>query len=176
MCNVSSFPTSVKLMHWISAILIICMLFIGVTMIQSLAVWQNSAIKLHQSFGLLVLLLVFLRLINRFFIKAPDLPSDLTYLQSFAAKSTQIVLYALMISLPISGLLMRNAAGLPVSFFGVFVAEGIKTYSLYREMHGLIAWSLFGVIVLHISAALHHGLIRQDSVLPSMLFKFRSRK
>jgi len=181
MSNVSSFPTSVKLMHWISAILIICMLFIGVTMIQSLAVWQNSAIKLHQSFGLLVLLLVFLRLINRFFIKAPDLPSDLTYLQSFAAKSTQIVLYALMISLPISGLLMRNAAGLPVSFFGAFdlpilVAEGIKTYSLYREMHGLIAWSLFGVIVLHISAALHHGLIRQDSVLPSMLFKFRSRK
>lgn len=83
--------------------------------------------------------------------------------------------------LPNLGWLMRNAAGLPVSFFVVFnlpllVSEGIASYGLYRELHGINAWSLFAVIVLHISAALQHGLIRQDSVLPSMLFKFRSGK
>lgn len=87
----------------------------------------------------------------------------------------------LMLALPISGWLMRNAAGLPVSFFGLFNlpllgSQGIASYALYRELHSIIAWSLFAVIVLHISAALHHGLIRQDSVLPSMLFKFRSGK
>lgn len=181
MSQPKTFPTSAKLMHWLSALLIICMLFLGVSMIQSLATWQNSAIKLHQSFGVLVLLLVCVRLINRLFIQTPALPSDLSALQHFAAKATQVLLYVLMIALPISGWLMRNAAGLPVSFFGVFqlpllVSEGIESYGLYRELHGIIAWALFGVIVMHISAALHHGLIRQDSVLPSMLFKFRSRK
>lgn len=181
MSNVKSFPTSAKLMHWLSAVLIICMLFLGVSMIQSLATWQNSAIKLHQSFGVLVLILVCVRLLNRLFIQAPALPSDLSAMQHFAAKATQVLMYVLMIALPISGWLMRNAAGLPVSFFGLFelpllVESSIKAYSFYRELHGVMAWSLFGVIVMHVSAALHHGLIRQDSVLPSMLFKFRSRK
>ena len=181
MSNVKSFPTSAKLMHWLSAVLIICMLFLGVSMIQSLATWQNSAIKLHQSFGVLVLVLVCVRLLNRLFIQAPALPSDLSAMQHFAAKATQVLMYVLMIALPISGWLMRNAAGLPVSFFGLFelpllVDASIKAYGFYRELHGVMAWSLFGVIVMHISAALHHGLIRQDSVLPSMLFKFRSRK
>jgi len=181
MSNVKAFPTSAKLMHWLSAVLIISMLFLGVSMIQSLATWQNSAIKLHQSFGVLVLILVCVRLVNRLFIQTPALPSDLSAMQHFAAKATQVLLYVLMIALPISGWLMRNAAGLPVSFFGTFelpmlVSESIASYSLFREAHGIIAWSLFGVIVLHISAALHHGLIRQDSVLPSMLFKFRSPK
>ena len=58
MSDVKSFPTSAKLMHWLSAVLIISMLFLGVSMIQSLATWHNSAIKLHQSFGVLVLLLM----------------------------------------------------------------------------------------------------------------------
>ncbi len=120
MSQPKTFPTSAKLMHWLSALLIICMLFLGVSMIQSLATWQNSAIKLHQSFGVLVLLLVCVRLINRLFIQTPALPSDLSALQHFAAKATQVLLYVLMIALPISGWLMRNAAGLPVSFFGVF--------------------------------------------------------
>lgn len=181
MSDVKSFPTSAKLMHWLSAVLIICMLFLGVSMIQSLATWHNSAIKLHQSFGVLVLLLVLVRLVNRLFIQTPALPSDLSAMQHFAAKATQVLMYVLMIALPISGWLMRNAAGLPVSFFGLFelpllVDASIKAYSIYRELHAVMAWGLFGVIVMHISAALHHGLIRQDSVLPSMLFKCRSRK
>mgnify|MGYP000966408010 CR=1 FL=1 len=181
MSTVKSFPASAKWMHWISAVLIICMLFLGVSMIQSLAIWQNTAIKLHQSFGVLILMLVCVRLVNRFFIQTPALPNDLSGLQRFAAKATQVLLYVLMITLPLSGWIMRNAAGLPVSFFGTFelpilINESIKTHSAYRELHGIIAWSLFGVIVLHVSAALHHGLIRQDNVLPSMLLRFRSRK
>ena len=158
MSTVKSFPASAKWMHWISAVLIICMLFLGVSMIQSLAIWQNSAIKLHQSFGVLVLMLVCVRIVNRLFIQAPALPNELSGLQRFAAKATQALLYVLMITLPLSGWIMRNAAGIPVSFFGIvelpiLIDESIKTYSLFRELHGVIAWSLFGVIVLHISAA-----------------------
>jgi len=176
-----SFPTSAKVLHWLSALLILCMLFIGVTMIQSLATWQNTALQLHQSVGVLVFILVVLRLLNRLRIQAPALPSDITGIQHFAAKATQVLMYVLMLALPISGVLMRNSAGLPVSFFGAFdlplwVSESMASYGLYREAHGIMAWSLFGVIVLHISAALQHGLIRQDGVLASMLLSFRSRK
>lgn len=47
-----------------------------------------------------------------------------------------------------------------------------RANSVDNQQHFVV----FGVLVLHISAALQHGLIRQDSVLPSMLLKFRSRK
>ena len=40
MSQVKSFPTSAKVLHWLSAVLIISMLFVGVSMIQSLATWQ----------------------------------------------------------------------------------------------------------------------------------------
>lgn len=120
MSQPKSFPTSAKLMHWLSALLILCMLFLGVSMIQSLATWQNTAIKLHQSLGVLVLLLVCLRLINRLFIQTPALPSALSAVQHFAAKATQVVVYVLMIALPIAGWLIRNAAGLPASFLACF--------------------------------------------------------
>lgn len=89
---------------------------LGVSMIQSLATWQNTAIKLHQSLGVLVCL----RLINRLFIQTPALPSALSAVQHFAAKATQVVLYVLMIALPIAGWLIRNAAGLPASFLACF--------------------------------------------------------
>lgn len=181
MSTIKSYPTAAKFMHWLSALLIICMLFLGVSMIQSLAPWHTSAIMLHQSVGVLILLLVSVRLINRFFFQAPALPAGIGRAQYIAAKASQVLLYVLMIALPISGCLMRNAAGLPVSFFGLFelpicINAGLDVYGFYRELHALIAWSLFAVIVLHISAALHHGFIRQDSVLPSMLFKCRWRK
>ena len=181
MSQVKSFPTSAKVLHWLSAVLIISMLFVGVSMIQSLATWHKTALQLHQSFGIVVLLLVVVRLLNRLFIQTPALPSDLSAMQHFAAKATQVLMHLLIIALPISGWLMRNAAGLPVNVFGAFelpivISQSLTAYGFLREAHGIIAWSLFAVIVLHISAALQHGLIRQDSVLPSMLFKFRSRK
>src|SRR5690554_7124843 len=51
------------------------------------------------------------------FRSAPALPSELSRLQQLAAKFTQVLLYVLMLAQPLSGWLMRNAEGLPVSFF-----------------------------------------------------------
>ncbi|MEH8021349.1 cytochrome b [Rheinheimera metallidurans] len=180
MAKITEFPASAKFMHWLSALLIISMLFLGVSMIQSLATWQHTALQLHKSIGALVLVLVLIRLINRLFMQIPALPADLSAMQRFAAKASHIVLYALMLAIPLSGWLMQNAAGLTVSPFGILnlpslIPANIKAYAVFRELHGLLTWSLFAVIVLHISAALHHGLIRQDSVLQSMLFRFKNK-
>src|SRR5690554_7769542 len=78
---------------------------------------------MHQSIGVLVFVLVLVRLVNRFFFTAPALPSELSRLQQLAAKFTQVLLYVLMLAQPLSGWLMRNAEGLPVSFFGLFRSE-----------------------------------------------------
>lgn len=175
-----SYPNSAKFIHWIMALIIISMLFLGVSMVQSLAVWQVTALALHKSFGVLVLVLVIIRLINRFRIKTPPLPSDLPAWQHLIAKATHVLLYAGMIVMPLSGWLMQSANGVAVSVFGIFdlpvlMSHNYEMYGLFRALHGLIAWAFFGLILMHIAAALYHGLVRNDGVLKSMLFSSKNR-
>lgn len=169
------YPVSAKLIHWASAFIILSMLFLGVSMIQSLATWQIEALALHQSFGVMVLVLLGLRLLNNLRFKAPALPDDLSNIQRLAAKGSHVLLYLGMFSLPMLGWLMQNANGVDVNVFGFFVlptllSPSIEYYGLLRELHGLAAWLLFGLILLHIAGALYHELIRGDHVLRSMTF------
>jgi cytochrome b561 len=69
--------------------------------LSTLAPWQYAALALHQSFGVLVLVLVDIRLLNKLRITVPELPSDLSKIQVFAAKGSHVLLYLGMLSLPI---------------------------------------------------------------------------
>lgn len=169
-----TYPPSARLLHWAMAALILSMLFLGVSMIDSLAIWQHPARTLHKSFGILALLLVALRLTNRLRFTAPGLPADLAPAQRLAARASQVLLYALMIAVPLTGWAMQSAGGVPVRVFGLLTLPPIaparlELYALFREGHALLTWGLFGLILLHIGAALHHGLVRRDGVLAGML-------
>ncbi len=169
-----AYPPSARLLHWAMAALILSMLFLGVSMIDSFAPWQHPARMLHKSFGILALLLVALRLANRLRFPAPALPADLAPAQRLAARASQVLLYALMITVPLTGWAMQSAGGVPVRVFGLFTLPPItpvrlELYALFRDGHALLTWSLFGLILLHVGAALHHGLIRRDGVLAGML-------
>lgn len=176
MSKLQNYPNAYKLLHWTMAFIILSMLFLGVSMVQSLAGWQHTAIQWHQSFGALVLLLVVLRLIIRFNMPKPKLPQDLSKPQVIVAKASHVALYALMLAMPILGWLMQNANGLMVEPFGLFylpnlIEPNLALYGLLRTLHGYAAWLFFALIVMHIGAALYHGWVRRDGVLRSMLFK-----
>ena len=99
MSNLRTYPLSARILHWTMAVIILSMLFLGVSMVQSLSTWQSRALNLHKSFGVLVFVLVGIRLINRLLFKAPSLPSDLPKFQALAGKATHILLYAAMIGI-----------------------------------------------------------------------------
>lgn len=63
-----------RTLHWTMALLLISMLFLGLSMVQSLAVWQVEAVALHKSFGFLALVLVIIRLINKALSTKPEYP------------------------------------------------------------------------------------------------------
>lgn len=174
MNTITKYSASSMLIHWAMALIILSMLFLGLSMVQSLAVWQVEAIQLHKSFGVLTLILVAIRLINKVLHKSPALPQSVPKAQALAAHLTQVGLYTSMILMPISGWLMQSADERSVSFFGIFtlphlVSKNIETYAFFREAHGLIAYAFLLFIFMHVSAALYHGLIKQDGVLGSML-------
>lgn len=167
--------------HWSMAVAIIFMLFIGMFMTDSLSRWQPYAVWLHISVGITLLIFACIRLANRFKAPQPKLPKQLNAAQAKMAHLSHVLLYVFMFMMPLTGYLMVNADGRPISFFGLvylptLIDQNIVAYGLLRTLHGWVSYTFAGLIILHIVAALYHGLIRQDRVLASMLFSKKMKR
>ena len=90
-----------------------------------------------------------------------------------ASVATHWLMYVVMLAQPVTGMLMSQAAGYPVSFFGLVevptvVAESEALAEQLHEAHERI-WILLAVFVLlHIGAAFYHHFVRKDDVLRRM--------
>ncbi|QKX17589.1 cytochrome b [Microbulbifer sp. YPW1] len=172
--RVIRYSLSVRILHWGMAALVFSMLFAGLLMVRSLEPWQPTLLSMHKSFGIIAFVAVVFRVVVRLMSAAPSLPAGLSGLQRLIARGSHLLLYVAMIVLPVSGYLMQNAAGRPLTFFGQFamppvLPTSLDTYGLLREVHGLMALGLMGLVLLHIAGALYHGWVRKDGVLQTML-------
>ena len=84
------------------------------------------------------------------------------------------VLYGFMFVMPLTGWLMSSAAGLTVSFFGLFTLPNLVPANpalrhYFFNIHGTCALILIGIIVLHVLAALKHHFWDKDDILKRML-------
>lgn len=169
---VTSFSPLARLLHWLMALLILAMLFIGVGMVGSLAPWQPRLVALHKPLGLFLLGLLVLRIVVRLRQPIPALPVDMPGWQQRLAHLSHGLLYLLMLALPLLGWAMQGAGGYPLVVAGWVVPaiapQQPDLYALLRAAHGYLAYALFAGVLLHLAAALFHGLIRRDSVLTSM--------
>lgn len=166
------FTAMARLLHWLMALLLLAMLFIGVGMLSTLTEWHSRLLAIHKPLGLAILLLLVLRIVVRVRHAPPALPSDMSRLQRGVAVASHVLLYGLMLALPLLGWAMQGAAGYPLLIGGWLVPAiapaDPQLYALLRMAHGYLADLLFGLILLHLAAALYHGLIRRDGVLASM--------
>lgn len=160
-------------LHWLMALLIVGLIVMGLTMTRlSFSVQKLKLYGWHKEIGFLVLMLVVVRLVWRVINVNPSL-SMLSVWERFAARFVHWLFYGLMLALPISGWLLTSAAGLPVSFFGLFVIPNLiaphEAYRfLFQEIH---QWLAYGIIILflgHVSAALKHHFINKDNILRRM--------
>lgn len=168
----SHFTVVSRILHWTMAVMILAMLFIGIAMVSSFGDY-HALVSIHKPLGILILLLVVLRSVNRFFNPAPQLPGHMAAWQRFAAKANHIVLYALMFALPLVGWGMLSAAGYPIVLCGSLQLPPIlphapMLYATLRTAHTWLAYLLFAVILVHLGAALLHALIHRDGVFDSI--------
>ncbi|WLG97664.1 cytochrome b [Pseudomonas sp. FP198] len=168
------FAPLARLLHWLMALMIIAMLFIGAGMVASVSERHEWLLQLHKPLGIAILLLVIVRLVVRFTRRTPPLPADLPGWQVLAAKASHVLLYALMLILPLLGWSMISAAGDPVMLSESLRLPSIlpadaRTFAWLRKAHGYLAYLLFLTVLVHLAAALFHGWVRRDEVLGSML-------
>jgi cytochrome b561 len=169
------FAPALRLIHWSMAILLLAMLFIGVGMVSTTGRAYVTLLSLHRPVGIAILGLALIRLTIRLATGSPPLPDDLPPPQRFAAKASHVLLYAAMIGMPLIGWAMLSAGGYRVSLskniaLPAILPHDLPLYALLRMSHTIIAIAFFALILLHLAAALMHGLIRRDGVLQSMTF------
>lgn len=166
------FDLFARLLHWSMALLIMAMLFMGVGMVASLSL-RPVLIDLHRPIGAAILLLAFIRLLHRWRNPPPPLPAGLPQVQVVAAKASHVLLYAFMLVMPLLGWAMVSAGGYPVRMAGslhlpALLPHDPTLYALLRTGHGLVGYAFFGLVLVHLAAALYHAWVRRDGVFEAM--------
>ncbi|UWU78765.1 cytochrome b/b6 domain-containing protein [Bradyrhizobium huanghuaihaiense] len=162
-----------RLLHWLMALCIIAMLFIGVGMVSTVAPKYLPLILIHKTLGVALLILVLIRLALRLRLGAPPLPADLPPVMKLGAKLSHLLLYGFMIVMPLLGLGMLWAAAYPVVLFGgieipALLQQSDRGHTLLWNAHGYLGLAFFALVLLHLAAALFHALIRRDGVFATI--------
>jgi cytochrome b561 len=171
--NRERFAVPQRLLHWLMAICILSMLFIGVGMVSTAAPNYLTLVQIHKPLGIAILVLALIRLALRIYYGAPSLPLDLPEPMKLAAYSSQVILYALMIAMPLLGWGMLSAAAYPVVLFGSvhlppILPVSASLHTLLWHAHYYLAFAFFAIILMHVAAILFHKLIRRDGVFETM--------
>lgn len=163
-----------KWLHWIIALCIIALLIIGyLTTITPKTPFRSDLFFYHKSLGITTFLLMLIRLINRLCNPPPKHPG-LPRWQKAASHTVHALLYISVFVMILAGWAMSSFGHHPVHFWGLGsvawpVAKNKALSGFNSDVHLWFAWILFGLVVLHILAALHHHFIKKDYVLRSML-------
>ncbi|CAM4466823.1 MAG: Cytochrome b561 [Legionellaceae bacterium] len=171
-----------KFFHWIMALGVIGLLFIGFTM----GYMHDTKIKYtiyntHKLVGLSIFILMLFRLYWRISNIQPALPLSISPILRKIARGVQDTLYLLLFLMPISGWLMSTAANRApylgkwhIAFPGISINYAIAKQ--FNNIHYFFAWTLLGVLSLHIFAAIKHHFWDKDTVLQRILPSFLIKK
>lgn len=162
-----------RLLHWLVAVCILGMLFIGVGMVSTVRPKYLTLVVVHKSLGITILVLAVIRVVARLYYGTPSLPANLPQPMKRAAVLSHYALYALMFAMPLIGWAMLSAAAYPIILLGGLQLPAIlppsdSLHTLLWNAHFYLAFAFFALVLLHAAAALYHALVRRDGVFEAM--------
>lgn len=169
-----SYGLIARFLHWLIAVLVIGNMLGGaIVFFLESGNLKAFLISNHKSIGVIILLLMTGRLIWRYCNPQPRVLGNIPVL-NFIAHILHIWFYVLLFLQPLSGILMSQAYGYPVSVFGIVKLPSLIWHSstlgdVFREIHIVTSIVLCVVIALHTAAALKHHFVDRDRTLLRML-------
>ena len=161
-------------LHWLMAALMTAGFTLGATMVDlHISPRKVRLYAYHKWIGITVLALVLIRCCWRL-LHAPPPAEPMPRWQMSAANLAHGLLYALMICTPLIGWLYSSASGYPVVYLKLWqlpdlVSKNDALAKVLVQVHGVLAWTLFWVVLLHSAAAFKHHFIDHDATLRRML-------
>lgn len=182
-------------LHWLIAAGIAVMIPLGWWMASHLTDPAQAsrvfrAYQLHKSIGLTILTLSVARLIWRLTHRFPALPEHMPGWEKAAARTSHILLYAIILIMPITGWIYVSAGWnsrmnmpfpVPTLWFGLFEwphvpglahasdATRSTTAAAAIGIHARLAWGAVILVAIHAAAAIKHHVIDRDDVLSRMV-------
>ena len=161
-----------RVLHWVMAVLLLTMLFIGVSMVASLGDY-HVLVAIHRPVGILILVLAVVRIVNRRVTPLPPFPETMSARERVVASWSEKLLYGLMVALPIVGWGMLSAGRYPIVMFGSvhlppILPGNAVLYAVLRRVHTVLAYLLFFVFLGHLSAVLFHTVVMRDGLIQRM--------
>lgn len=129
----------------------------------------------HNPVGTIVFAFVLVRIAWRLSHPAPDAPPGTSTWERRASTASHLALYAMMISIPLLGIVFTLARGRPIDFgffqitypFDHIFSKAV--IAPLKELHELLGQGVLGLAFIHAAAALWHHYVRKDDVLVRML-------
>lgn len=166
-------------LHWLLAAMIVASLGVGIYMTD--LPFSPLRLKLyswHKWAGIAILLLSALRLLWRLGHRPPALPAPVAAAmpgwQVAGHRASHVLMYLLFFAVPLLGWAYTSALGVPVVWFGVLPLPDFvpldKDFAeaVLKPLHKGSAFTLAGITLLHVAAALKHHWIDRDGLLKRM--------
>ncbi|MBN9543054.1 MAG: cytochrome b [Alphaproteobacteria bacterium] len=169
--NNNKYHLSLRILHWLMAILLIAMIGEGWFMIKlkSGLPLKKELFNLHRSFGILILVLFFIRSYIRFSTYIPPLPSNISKFNNLASSIGHKLLYFFMLIAPLTGIFATSFAGYKIPFFSFtlpkFIEKNSELSMLFHEIHAIIPYIFSALIIVHVGAALKHQFLNKIKLL-----------
>lgn len=175
------YPASLRILHWLRAILILGLLWAGWHM-TGLADEVPEKFELyypwHKTFGVLAFLVVLLQIAIRLgTARLPAPPQSLARYEQVLSKLVHRATYVLLVLVPLMGYSMSSTFTMSdgIIFFGLHLPEVLPKndawFEVFQWLHKNLAYTLLALIVLHVVGALKHRFLDRDprnDVLPRM--------
>ena len=176
MSAAAAYKPVAKVFHWLTALLVLLTIPAALIMLTPgiERLLQDPLFMFHKNVGVVLLVLVAARLAYRLLNAPPPLPDHVPVLQRHIAEVTHWLLYGLLLAMALSGFIRVTAGGFPLELFDRFGIQNLvpRSESLAataKQIHALLRYPLIVLIVLHIGAALYHGLIKRDDIANRMM-------
>lgn len=160
MADGPSLPLAAKVLHWLTAVLVLGLFATGVTMKQ---LGQGPAADLlylgHKTAGVLLLCLVLVRIGYRLFAQVTA-----RWQKGAASRPVHALLYLGLLVVPLLGWAGASSYGARELLFGLSLPEIWSPEAGHAELlltsHAWLAFGLIALVVVHIGLALGDYLVR----------------
>lgn len=169
-----SYSATAKGLHWL-VVLLVAMQFVTAIVMPHIGrhTAPSSAVDLHFSLGILILVVMGVRFVHRLARPVPLEVNEARPIEQLLAKTIHRVFYLILLIGPFLGWASASSHGLNVNIFGIFrlpaIAEpGAVWGNQAGDVHALAMWTLAWLIGAHVAAAFYHHFVRRDGTLVRM--------
>jgi len=158
--------------HWTMFVLVVIVGILGLLHDSWPKATQAFWINVHALIGIVLWLVLLARFAYRLRHSPPTLPSAISALSRRLSSPVHWTLYALLFVIPIIGFVTFVYHGRILDLGAFDIDFGIKKnraiFGPTEDVHGYLAYALFGLAGLHALIALGHQFILHDGVLARM--------